>query len=82
MTDDQLWKSLKAADNLKGIQSCGTGAGLSGQFFIFSYDKKFILKTMHGREIDQMIRVLPDFYEHLKNHKNSLITKIYGIFTV
>ena len=82
MTDDQLWKSLKAADNIKGIQSCGTGAGLSGQFFIFSYDKKFILKTMHGREIDQMIRVLPDFYEHLKNNKNSLITKIYGIFTV
>lgn len=30
VSDDQLWRSLKAAENIKGIQSCGTGAGLSG----------------------------------------------------
>tara|TARA_B110000285_G_C15045567_1_gene574130 strand:+ start:637 stop:897 length:261 start_codon:yes stop_codon:yes gene_type:complete len=29
-----------------------------------------------------MIRVLPSFYEHFEVNKKSLITKIYGIFTV
>jgi 1-phosphatidylinositol-4-phosphate 5-kinase len=82
VTDEMLYSSLDAAMNVNGIQNAGTGAGLSGQFFIFSYDKRFILKTMHRSEIDQMIRVLPSYYEHLSNNPKSLIAKIYGVFTV
>ena len=37
---------------------------------------------MSETEIKHMIRVLPNYSEHLDINLNSLIAKIYGIFTV
>lgn len=37
---------------------------------------------MSEKEINHMIRVLPNYAEHLEYHVKSLIAKIYGIFTI
>jgi hypothetical protein len=57
-------------------------AGKSGSFFFFSYDRKFLIKTMNNRELAVYLNALPDYMYHLKNNPKSLIARIYGIFTV
>ena len=39
-------KSLDNVSNRKMIFKAGEGAGASGSFFFFSYDNKFIIKTL------------------------------------
>ena len=51
-------------------------------FFFFSYDKKFLLKTMNDNEMHIFKKILPEYLNHLKQNPNSLIARIYGIFTV
>jgi len=58
-------KSLEPSDNIEGIQNAGLGAGASGSFFFFCKDRKFILKTMSKKEIDHMIRMLPNYLKFL-----------------
>lgn len=57
-------------------------AGKSGSFFFFSFDKKFLLKTMNDNEMYIFKKILPEYLNHLQNNPNSLIARIYGIFTV
>jgi len=57
-------------------------AGKSGSFFFFSYDRKFLIKTMNNKELDIFLKALPDYVYHLKNNSSSLIARIYGVFTV
>jgi len=75
-------KSLDPAENVKNIQNAGEGAGASGSFFFFASDRKFIMKTMSSREVNQMIRILPSYYEHLDKNKGTMIAKIYGLFEI
>jgi hypothetical protein len=51
ITDDEILTSLEPSNNMKEIQSAGLGAGASGSFFFFSFDKKFIMKTMSSLEV-------------------------------
>ncbi len=51
-----------------------------GDFFIFSYDKQLILKTMSYEDFKTISGMYKDYYNHFKKNPNSLITKIYGIF--
>lgn len=37
---------------------------------------------MNDNEMAIFNESLPDYYFHLKKHKNSLMARIYGIFTV
>jgi hypothetical protein len=57
-------------------------AGKSGSFFFFSYDKKFLLKTMNDSEMDVFQKALPEYFNHLRKNPDSLLARIYGIFTV
>lgn len=57
-------------------------AGKSGSFFFFSYDNQFLLKTMNDNEMSIFNESLHDYYFHLRQNKNSLMARIYGIFTV
>ena len=75
-------KSLDPAENVKNIQNAGEGAGASGSFFFFASDRKFIMKTMSSREVNQMIRILPSYYEHLDKNKGTMIAKIFGMFEI
>jgi 1-phosphatidylinositol-4-phosphate 5-kinase len=57
-------------------------AGKSGSFFFFSHDKKFLLKTMNDSEMKVFKEMLPQYLNHLHKNKDSLLARIYGIFTV
>ena len=52
--------------------------GKSGSFFYYSYDSKFVLKTISEDEFKFLNRILPNYYEHLKKHNDTLLPRFYG----
>ncbi|CAB10125.1 Phosphatidylinositol 4-phosphate 5-kinase its3 [Schizosaccharomyces pombe] len=78
---------LDAADYLvsltsKYILSELDSPGKSGSFFYFSRDYRFIIKTIHHSEHKFLREILYDYYEHVKNNPNTLISQFYGLHRV
>lgn len=53
--------------------------GKSGSFFYYSRDFRFIIKTIHHSEHKQLRRILKDYYQHVKDNPNTLISQFYGL---
>lgn len=80
---EDLIKSLDLDSNRNAIFKAGEGAGASGSFFFFSYDKKFIIKTMKVAEKKILLRMIDDYIDHIEKSKgNSLLVRMYGLFTL
>jgi len=60
----------------------GEGAGASGSFFFFSFDRKFIIKTMSDGELKIFLKMLPEYEQHLTVNRKSLFSRIYGVYTI
>jgi len=54
----------------------------SGEFFFFSSDKKFIIKTISAAEGALLFRLLPAYQHHLGGHSESLIVRYAGLHCV
>lgn len=65
-TMDTIHQSLKPSKNRDMVFKAGLGAGKSGSFFFFSHDCQFIIKTVKDEEFKVLMRMLPDYLEHLK----------------
>ena len=55
-------------------------SGKSGSFFFYSSDGRFMLKTIKKSEFDLLMKILPDYYDHLTKNPNTLITRYYGLY--
>ena len=58
------------------------GDGKSGSFFFFSADRKFIIKTLRGSEKNKLLSIMKDLITHYTVNKDSLLSRIYGLFTL
>lgn len=56
--------------------------GKSGSFFYYSRDYRFIIKTIHHGEHKQLRRILKDYYNHVKENPNTLVSQFYGLHRV
>lgn len=56
--------------------------GKSGSFFYFSRDYKYIIKTIHHAEHKLLRKILRDYYHHVENNPNTLISQFYGLHRV
>lgn len=56
--------------------------GKSGSFFYYSRDYRFIIKTVHHSEHKQLRKVLREYYDHVKDNPNTLISQFYGLHRV
>ena len=56
--------------------------GKSGSFFYFSRDYKYIIKTIHHAEHKLLRQILRQYYEHIENNPNTLISQFYGLHRV
>ena len=56
--------------------------GKSGSFFYFSRDYKYIIKTIHHGEHQFLRKVLKQYYEHVENNQNTLLSQFYGLHRV
>ena len=52
--------------------------GKSGSFFYYTYDSKYLLKTVSKEEFLFLRKILPAYYEHLKNHPKTLVARFFG----
>lgn len=75
-------KSLAVEPNRKAVFKAGQGAGKSGSFFFFSQDNRFIIKTLTDQEMETLFNMLDDLVDFLRKNPDSLIARIYGVFTL
>jgi len=54
----------------------------SGQFFFYSSDGKYMIKTMTNSESKFLRRILPHYFRHCTENPNSLIAKFLGMYRV
>ena len=83
ISPSDVMQSLSVELNRERCFKAGEGAGASGSFFLFSYDSRFIIKTLRGKERKNIIGMLDDLIRHFKLTQNkSLLSRIYGVFTI
>jgi hypothetical protein len=57
--------------------------GKSGSFFFFTHDNKFLIKTLTNNELETLLEgFIENYYDHLNLNRQTLLAKIYGIYTV
>jgi 1-phosphatidylinositol-4-phosphate 5-kinase len=78
---------IDAADYM--ISICGSDAlrelsspGKSGSVFFLSQDDRFMIKTLRKSEVQVLLRMLPEYYYHVRTYENTLITKFFGLHRV
>ncbi|XP_022725529.1 phosphatidylinositol 4-phosphate 5-kinase 7-like isoform X2 [Durio zibethinus] len=70
--------SICGDDGLTQISS----PGKSGSIFYLSLDDKFVIKTLKRSELKVLLKMLPKYYNHVKEHENTLITKFFGLHRI
>ncbi|KAM7531703.1 hypothetical protein LguiB_035113 [Lonicera macranthoides] len=78
---------LDAADYMMSI--CGndglrelSSPGKSGSVFFLSQDDRFMIKTLRKSEVMVLLRMLPDYFHHVRTYDNTLITKFFGLHRI
>lgn len=56
--------------------------GKSGSFFYFSRDYKYIIKTIHASEHRFLRKILKDYYSHVRDNPDTLLSQFYGLHRV
>lgn len=56
--------------------------GKSGSFFFFSHDDTFLIKTMTIGDFTAFSTLLKPYFEHVNRYPNSLLARIYGVYSV
>mmetsp|Transcript_15613 Transcript_15613/g.34113 ORF Transcript_15613/g.34113 Transcript_15613/m.34113 type:complete len:881 (+) Transcript_15613:196-2838(+) len=54
----------------------------SGQFFFYSSDGRYMIKTMTNAECKFLRRILPDYFKHCSENPNTMITRFFGMYRV
>ena len=55
----------------------------SGSFFFYTYDKAYMIKSMTKEESEFLrVSVLPSYYHHLTVYRDSLLSKIFGLYRI
>lgn len=70
--------SICGDDGLRELSS----PGKSGSIFYLSGDDRFVIKTLTRSELKVFLRMLPRYYDHVKEHENTLITKFFGLHRI
>ncbi len=56
--------------------------GKSGSIFFLSQDDRFLIKTVSREEMRMLLRLIPEYYQHVAGHANTLLTRFYGVHRV
>ncbi|KAI4367440.1 hypothetical protein MLD38_023179 [Melastoma candidum] len=70
--------SICGDDGLRQMNS----PGKSGSIFYLSLDGRFVIKTLKKSELMVLTKMLPDYYRHVGDHENTLITKFFGLHRI
>ena len=83
ISNKKISRSLSPIFNKENINKVRESEGKSGSFFFFSHDNKFIIKTVTNTELNNMLgNFMKGYYEHIKTNPQSLLAKIYGLYSI
>ena len=54
----------------------------SGQFFFYSHDGRYLIKTQTNEENKFMKRILPHYYRYVTENPHTFLVRIYGMHRV
>ena len=54
----------------------------SGQFFFYTHDRQFMIKTVSQGECKFLQTILPAYYEHIVRNPHTLLTRFFGMHRV
>jgi hypothetical protein len=75
--------SIHPENNKLSLLSLHQEQGGSGSLFIFTEDKKFVIKIITLAEKDFFLqKLLKKYSKHLESNPRSLLNRIFGIFTI
>jgi 1-phosphatidylinositol-4-phosphate 5-kinase len=80
--DDIIKESLSTEKNRAMVFKAGESQGKSGSFFFFSHDSNFIIKTMTTSDFNAFQSLFKDYVSAVSTRHNSLLARIYGVYTV
>ena len=81
ISNDDYLLSLSPKDNLKIIKESFASGGRSANPIIFTYDKKFLLKTISKSEKNILLNILPEYHRRMRD-TTSLLCRIYGLYKI
>lgn len=79
---EKVLESLDPLLNKESIFRVDESKGKSGSFFLFTNDSLLTIKTIKRNERKEMLRFLKDYYFHLRENKDSLLCRVYGVFSL
>lgn len=79
ISNDQVFRSLCRPD--VELVEFKTNSR-SGEFFFFSHDSRFLLKTITRREAEVLIRMLPDMIRRFGEAPHSLLCRYLGLYHI
>ncbi|CAG9319920.1 unnamed protein product [Blepharisma stoltei] len=75
--------ALAPKNNKSTLFSVHKGQGGSGSLFIFTEDDTFVIKTITKTERKTLAkRLLQAYHRHILHHSDSLLCRIYGVYTL
>lgn len=54
----------------------------SGQFFFYSHDRQYMIKTISGGECKFLRSILPEYLAHIESNPHTLLTRYYGMHRI
>eukprot|EP01097_Dermamoeba_algensis_P007950 TRINITY_DN5132_c0_g1_i1.p1 TRINITY_DN5132_c0_g1~~TRINITY_DN5132_c0_g1_i1.p1 ORF type:complete len:558 (-),score=101.44 TRINITY_DN5132_c0_g1_i1:136-1809(-) len=75
---NQLMGSLLVGD-LSTLSEMGS-EGKSGSFFYWSYDGRYMVKTITSSEVTTFKRMLPKYYDYMISNPDTLLARIFGLY--
>lgn len=54
----------------------------SGEFFFFSHNREFLIKTISKAECKMLLRVMEEYYNHISSCDDTFITRFFGVHKV
>eukprot|EP01117_Protostelium_nocturnum_P017721 TRINITY_DN7267_c0_g1_i1.p1 TRINITY_DN7267_c0_g1~~TRINITY_DN7267_c0_g1_i1.p1 ORF type:complete len:714 (+),score=239.10 TRINITY_DN7267_c0_g1_i1:119-2260(+) len=75
-------EALEPGNFIRNLKNQKFSDGRSGSFFVFSPNKKFIIKTLTIDEAMLLFQILPQLYEFFKENPHSLINRFLGLHSI
>lgn len=83
VTNEEICDSFNLESNLYSLKTnTGNKGGRSASFFYFTFDKKFLIKTISASEKKFLLHyLLSDYHNYLKTNEDSFLARILGIYS-
>mmetsp|Transcript_6498 Transcript_6498/g.15432 ORF Transcript_6498/g.15432 Transcript_6498/m.15432 type:complete len:479 (-) Transcript_6498:33-1469(-) len=76
--DQYIWSICRP--DVEFVEFCASSR--SGEFFLFSHDGRYLLKTAKRFEAEALLRMLPDMVERFESCPESLLGRYLGLYRV